>query len=227
MSAMLMRNYQKLIKIKKGPKVRDLLITVLCKSCIIHSHESEPNTTETGGKKKHAALSWLYVQTHAACTFSLGIGVYLSAHSVGGLHLTATVQAQSSEIRWLAEAPTSWSAAHEQVRHRTAGLDYSISRGASNPVLVVHPAPCADLLPNGQMPMTHFLVTFPRVSFASAAACFTQRLPKEKRKKRGGHHISVRLMASLCRAFSLHESPLGFTSGAFLLKWVCHYAKVK
>lgn len=51
MSAMLMRNYQKLIKIKKGPKVKDLLITVPCKSRIIHSRESEPNTTETGGKK--------------------------------------------------------------------------------------------------------------------------------------------------------------------------------
>lgn len=35
MSAMLMRNYQKLIKIKKGPKVKDLLITVPCKSSII------------------------------------------------------------------------------------------------------------------------------------------------------------------------------------------------
>lgn len=52
MSAMLMRNYQKLIKIKKGPKVKDLLITVPCKSRIIHSHESEPNTTETGEKNK-------------------------------------------------------------------------------------------------------------------------------------------------------------------------------
>lgn len=112
------------------------------------------------------------MQTHAACMFSLGTGVYLSAHSVGGLHLTATVQAQSSEIRWLAEAPTSSSAAHEQVRHRTAGLDYTISHGASNPVLVIHPAPCADLLPNRQM--THFLVTFPHVLFASGAACFTQ-----------------------------------------------------
>lgn len=47
MSAMLMRNYQKLIKIKKGPKVKDLLITVPCKACIIRSRESEPNTAET------------------------------------------------------------------------------------------------------------------------------------------------------------------------------------
>lgn len=136
------------------------------------------------------------MRTHAACTFSLGRGVYLCAHGVGGLHLTATVQAQSREIRGLAEAPTSWSAAHEQVRHRTAGLDYSISRGASNPVLVIHPAPCAGLSANGQMPMTHFLVTFPRVLFASGAT-----ITKKKRDKREGHHISVRLMAFLCRAF--------------------------
>lgn len=133
------------------------------------------------------------MQTHAACMFSLGSGVYLSARSVGGLHLTATVQAQSSEIRWLAEAPTSWSAAHEQVRDRTAGLDYTISRGASNPVLVIHPAPCADLLPNGQMPMTHLPVTFPRVSFASGAACFTR--PRHKNYPKKGP------MAFLCRAF--------------------------
>lgn len=139
------------------------------------------------------------MQTHAACTFPLGIGVYLSAHGVGGLHLTATVQARSSEIRWLAEAPTSRSAAREQVRHRTAGPDYSVSRGASNPVLAIHPAPRARLLPNGQMPTTRFLVTFPPVSFASGAACFTQRLLKKK-EKRGGHHISVRLMAFLRRA---------------------------
>lgn len=46
MSVMLMRNYQKLIKIKKGPKVKDLLITVPCKSPIIREHESEPNTAK-------------------------------------------------------------------------------------------------------------------------------------------------------------------------------------
>lgn len=94
MSAMLMRNYQKLIKIKKGPKVKDLLITVPCKSRIIHSHESEPNTTETGRGGGGET------QRRVGCT-------YLTAHGVGGLHLTATVQAQSGEIRRLAEAPTS------------------------------------------------------------------------------------------------------------------------
>lgn len=46
MSELLMRNYQKLIKIKKGPKVKDLLITVPCKSCIIRSLQSWPNTVE-------------------------------------------------------------------------------------------------------------------------------------------------------------------------------------
>lgn len=47
MSAMLMRNYQKLIKIKKGPKVKDLLITVPCKSPIIREREGEPNAAKT------------------------------------------------------------------------------------------------------------------------------------------------------------------------------------
>lgn len=47
MSAMLIRNYQKLIKIKKGPKVKDLLITAPCKSFIIRRCESEPNTAKT------------------------------------------------------------------------------------------------------------------------------------------------------------------------------------
>lgn len=53
MSELLMRNYQKLIKIKKGPKVKDLLITVPCKSCIIRSLQSWPNTVEKTGKMHH------------------------------------------------------------------------------------------------------------------------------------------------------------------------------
>lgn len=63
MSAMLMRNYQKLIKIKKGPKVKDLLITVACKSSIIRELESETNTGKTGKMQRRTAL---YMQTHSA-----------------------------------------------------------------------------------------------------------------------------------------------------------------
>lgn len=77
MSAMLMRNYQKLIKIKKGPKVKDLLITVPCKSPIIREHESEPNTAKIWENApqdcivhSHAHSNVLYMHTHSAHTSS-------------------------------------------------------------------------------------------------------------------------------------------------------------
>lgn len=77
MSAMLMRNYQKLIKIKKGPKVKDLLITVPCKSPIIREHESKPNTAKIWENvpqdcivHSHAISYVLYMQTHSAHTSS-------------------------------------------------------------------------------------------------------------------------------------------------------------
>lgn len=48
------------------------------------------------------------------------------------------------------------SSANEQVRKTAPAPDYTVSRRATNPALAIHPVPCADLLTNGQMPMTHF-----------------------------------------------------------------------
>lgn len=85
------------------------------------------------------------------------------------------------------------SLANEQVRKTVPVLDYTVSRRATNPALVIHPVLCADLLTNAQMP-AHFPVAFPLVSFAaSGVAGFT--------KPKTGHSITVRLMTSLCRAF--------------------------
>lgn len=78
------------------------------------------------------------------------------------------------------------SSANEQVRRTAPEQDYTVSRRATNPALAIHPVLCADLLTNGQMPVTHFPVAFPLVSFAaSGVAGFTE--PKKKKKKRSQH----------------------------------------
>lgn len=87
------------------------------------------------------------------------------------------------KARRLLEDGTSLSPANEQVRKTAAALDYTVSRGATNPALAIHPASCADLLPIGQMPMTHFPVAFLLVSFAdSGVGGFTQ--PRKRKKKK-------------------------------------------
>lgn len=58
--------------------------------------------------------------------------------------------------------------ANEQVRKTAPVLDYTVSCRATNPALAIHPVPCADLLTNGQMPVTHFPVAFLLVSFAAS-----------------------------------------------------------
>lgn len=94
MSAMLMRNYQKLIKIKKGPKVKDLLITVPCKSWIIRSHESEPNTAETGKMQCRTALYILLSAHISSRQYSRFLHIILYKEIS-----TATIQAHNSETR--------------------------------------------------------------------------------------------------------------------------------
>lgn len=59
------------------------------------------------------------------------------------------------------------SSANEQVRKTVPEPDYTVSRSATNPALVIHPVPCADLLTNGQMPMTYFPVAFLPASFSA------------------------------------------------------------
>lgn len=100
-----------------------------------------------------------------------------------------------TKARRLLDDGTSPSPSNEQVRKST--LDYMVSRKATNPALAIHPAPCADLLPNGRMPVTHFPVAFLLASLAASGGGFTK--PKQKKKK--GHCITVRLMISLCSAF--------------------------
>lgn len=58
--------------------------------------------------------------------------------------------------------------ANEQVRKTAAAVDYTVSCRATNPALVIHPVPCADLPTNGQKPMTHFPLAVLLVSFASS-----------------------------------------------------------
>lgn len=75
--------------------------------------------------------------------------------------------------------------ANEQVRKTAPVPDYTVSRRATNPALAIHPVPCADLLTNGQMPVTHFPVAFPPVSFAApGVATFAEP------KKKGSQHYS-------------------------------------
>lgn len=89
------------------------------------------------------------------------------------------------------------SSASEQVRRTVPEPDYTVSHRATNPALVIHPAPCTDLLTNGQMPMTHLPVAFQHGSLsASGVACFN--MPKKKKK---GHSATARLTMSSCRAF--------------------------
>lgn len=51
---------------------------------------------------------------------------------------------------------TSQCPANEQMRKTAPVLDYTVSCRATNPALVMHLALRADLLSNGQMPVTHF-----------------------------------------------------------------------
>lgn len=90
--------------------------------------------------------------------------------------------------RW--EEPVS--SPNEQVRKTAPVPDYTVSRRAINPALAIHPVLCADLLTNGQMPMTHFPVAFPLVSFpASGDAGVT-------RQKRSQHYSETDDLLVLC-----------------------------
>lgn len=70
MSAVLMRNYQKLITTEKGPKVKDLLIAVPCKSFIILLAQEPAKHCENWGKCA-ARPRCLLPYTHSAHVHSM------------------------------------------------------------------------------------------------------------------------------------------------------------
>lgn len=50
-----------------------------------------------------------------------------------------------------------------------AGLQH-VMQGHKSHISGIHPVPCADLLSNGQTPVTHFLVSFLPVSFVASSS---------------------------------------------------------
>lgn len=105
------------------------------------------------------------------------------------------------------------SSANEQVRKTAPAPDYSMSRRATNPALVIHPVLCADLLTRGQMPMTHFPVAFLRVSFASFWHCWFSTCQKKKKKK--GHSFAVKQTTLPAQCFLTTQTHAGFRVRGF------------
>lgn len=160
--------------------MKDLLITMPCKSSIIHEHKSKPNTGKTG----KMCCNTVHTHTHSAhiskqcSTFMCTIHTYCTnkpscCFSSDRLTTVRSV-AEKKEALGLQDKPLSF--ADEQVRKTAPVPDYTVSRRATNPALAIHPVLCADLLTNGQMPMTHFPVAFLLVRFpASGNGGFTSQ----------------------------------------------------